>query len=249
VRQGSLRTRSIIFPPCAPQPHTALDRGRRRHPGPLTHRRSGLLPRCRSASSPSSLRWGPSRSTRRSFLYRLRTHRARQLHPRPRRCCADLRPALTDRFRAAHLDTRSPRATAVSGRAAAIIRRAGRVTTTGRVMATSIPSAGSPASDLAPVASIASAGSTMAGSVPAAASTPVAGSTVRQRPTAQLGLAASAPRRDIWVASAGGREPFGGLKADWLSAVKLQAALWIDRLSYPARHSWALPQQTCPSPR
>jgi hypothetical protein len=129
VRQGSLRTRSIIFPPCAPQPHTALDRGRRRHPGPLTHRRSGLLPRCRSASSPSSLRWGPSRSTRRSFLYRLRTHQARQPRLRLRRCCADLRRVPPDRFRSAHPDTRSPQVTAVLGRVAATTPRARRLTT------------------------------------------------------------------------------------------------------------------------
>ena len=61
-----VHTRSIIFLPCALQPLTALDRRRCPHPGPLTYRRSGLSPRCRSASSASSLRWsGLSRSTRR----------------------------------------------------------------------------------------------------------------------------------------------------------------------------------------
>jgi hypothetical protein len=184
VRQGSLRTRSIIFPPCAPQPHTALDRGRRRHPGPLTHRRSGLLPRCRSASSPSSLRWGPSRSTRRSFLYRLRTHQARQPRLRLRRCCADLRRVPPDRFRSAHPDTRSPQVTAVLGRVAATTPRARRLTTIGRIMATAILSADSPALDLAPVASIASTGSAAAGST-------VAASTVRRLFTAQPGSAIS----------------------------------------------------------
>jgi hypothetical protein len=201
VRQGSLRTRSIIFPPCAPQPHTALDRGRRRHPGPLTHRRSGLLPRCRSASSPSSLRWGPSWSTRRSFLYRLRTHQARQPRLRLRRCCADLRRVPPDRFRSAHPDTRSPQVTAVLGRVAATTPRARRLTTIGRIMATAILSADSPALDLAPVASIASTGSAAEGS--AAEGSTVAASTVRRLFTAQPGSAISPRGSDIWAALAG----------------------------------------------
>jgi hypothetical protein len=196
VRQGWLPTRSIIFPPCALQPHTGLDRGRRRHP--LTYRRSGLSPRCRSASSPSSLRWwGPSRSTRRSFLHRLRTDRARQPHLRLRRCCADLRRVPPDWFRSAHPDTRSPRVTAVLGRVAATTPRAGRLTTIGRIMATAIPSAGSPASDLARVASIALPGSTVA------AGSRVAASTVARLFRAQPGSAVSARRSDISEASAG----------------------------------------------
>ena len=113
------RRRSVIIPPCARPPHTALDPGRRRHLRPRTYRRSGLSRCCRSAFSPSSLRWwGPSRSTRRSFRYRLRTHRARQPRFRPRRCCVDLRRAPPDEFRSAHPDTRSPRVTAVSAREA-----------------------------------------------------------------------------------------------------------------------------------
>ena len=113
------RRRSVIIPPCARPPHTALDPGRRRHLRPRTYRRSGLSRCCRSAFSPSSLRWwGPSRSTRRSFRYRLRTHRARQPRFRPRRCCVDLRRAPPDQFRSAHPDTRSPRVTAVSAREA-----------------------------------------------------------------------------------------------------------------------------------
>ena len=113
------RRRSVIIPPCARPPHTALDPGRRRHLRPRTYRRSGLSRCCRSAFSPSSLRWwGPSRSTQRSFRYRLRTHRARQPRFRPRRCCVDLRRAPPDQFRSAHPDTRSPRVTAVSAREA-----------------------------------------------------------------------------------------------------------------------------------
>jgi len=143
---------------------------------------------------------------RRSFRYRLRTHRTRQRRLRPPRCCADLRPAPPDRFRSAHPDTRSPLVTAVSGRAAATIPRAGRVTTTGRIMATAIPSAGSPASDLAPVASIASLGSMVAGSMVAAsmvADSTVAASTVGRLFAAEQGSAVSAPGSDIWAASAG----------------------------------------------
>ena len=196
-KKASVAPRSIIFTPCALQPYTDLDRGRRRHLGLLTYRRSGLSPRCRSASSLSPLRWSdPSRSTRRSFRYRLRTHRARQPHFRPRRCCADLRRAPPDRFRSAHPDTRSPRVTAVSGRAAATIPRVGRVTTIGRIMATAIPSAGSPASDLAPVASIASPSSTVDAST-------VAASTVGRLFMAQPSSAVSALGSDIWAASAG----------------------------------------------
>ena len=93
------RTKSIIFSPCVLQRHTALDRRRGRPTGHVTHRRGAIPPRCRSASSPSSLRWsGRSRSARRSFRYRLRTHRARQRRSRPRRCCADLRRTPPDRF-------------------------------------------------------------------------------------------------------------------------------------------------------
>ena len=191
------RRRSVIIPPCARPPHTALDPGRRRHLRPRTYRRSGLSRCCRSAFSPSSLRWwGPSRSTQRSFRYRLRTHRARQPRFRPRRCCVDLRRAPPDQFRSAHPDTRSPRVTAVSAREAATIPRARRVTTTGRIMATATPSAGSPASDLAPVASIASPGSTVTAST-------VTASTVGQLFTAQPGSAVSARELDIWAASAG----------------------------------------------
>src|SRR5215472_7980962 len=82
-------------------------------------------------------------------------------------------------------DTRSPRGTAVSGRAAATIPRVGRVTITGRIMATAITSPGSPAWDLAPVASIASPDSPVGGLF-----------------TVQLGSAVSARGSDIWAASA-----------------------------------------------
>ena len=165
---------------------------------PLTRCRSGLSPRFRSASSPLFLGWsGPSQSTRRSFRYRLRTHRARQPHLHLRRCCADLRRAPPDRLQSAHLDTRSPQVTAVSGRAAAIIARAGRVTTIGRIMATAIPSAGSPASDLAPIASIVSPGYTVA------AGSTVAASTLEQLFTVQPDSAVSARGSDIWAASVG----------------------------------------------
>src|SRR5215475_9378371 len=98
-------------------------------------------------------------------------------------------------------DTRSPRGTAVSGRAAATIPRVGRVTITGRIMATAIPSAGSPASDLAPVASITSPGSPASDLAPVA-SIASPGSPVGRLFTVQLGSAVSARGSDIWAASA-----------------------------------------------
>src|SRR5215831_14687667 len=98
-------------------------------------------------------------------------------------------------------DTRSPRGTAVSGRAAATIPRVGRVTITGRIMATAIPSAGSPAWDLAPVASITSAGSPAWDLAPVA-SIASPGSPVGRLFTVQLGSAVSARGSDIWAASA-----------------------------------------------
>src|SRR5215475_12683500 len=98
-------------------------------------------------------------------------------------------------------DTRSPRGTAVSGRAAATIPRVGRVTITGRIMATAITSPGSRAWDLAPVASITSPGS-LASDLAPVASTASPGSPVGRLFTVQLGSAVSARGSDIWAASA-----------------------------------------------